>query len=67
VDHRNYNGAVLLGLRGLVLKSHGAADKKAFTTALRRAYEGAKNNMVGKVADAFLVTQATNSSNETAV
>jgi glycerol-3-phosphate acyltransferase PlsX len=54
-------------LRGLVLKSHGAADKKAFTTALRRAYEGAKNNMVGKVADAFLVTQATNSSNETAV
>jgi phosphate acyltransferase len=66
VDHRNYNGAVLLGLRGLVLKSHGSADKKAFTTALRRAYEGAKNNMVGKVADAFMVTQATNSNNETA-
>ena len=65
VDHRNYNGAVLLGLRGLVLKSHGSADKKAFTTALRRAYEGAKNNMVGKVADAFMVTHATNSSNET--
>ena len=65
VDHRNYNGAVLLGLRGLVLKSHGSADKKAFTTALRRAYEGAKNNMVGKVADAFMVTHATNSHNET--
>ena len=46
VDHRNYNGAALLGLRGLVMKSHGSADKKAFKTALRRAYEGAKNNMV---------------------
>ena len=60
VDHRNYNGAVLLGLRGLVLKSHGSADQKAFKTALRRAYEGAKNNMVGKVADAFKVAQITN-------
>jgi glycerol-3-phosphate acyltransferase PlsX len=58
VDHRNYNGAVLLGLRGLVLKSHGSADSKAFVTALTRAYEGAKNNMVGKVAEAFKVTQA---------
>lgn len=58
VDHRNYNGAVLLGLRGLVLKSHGSADSKAFTTALTRAYEGAKNNMVGKVAEAFKVSQA---------
>ena len=57
VDHRNYNGAALLGLRGLVMKSHGSADKKAFKTALRRAYEGAKNNMVGKVAEAFVVTQ----------
>ena len=60
VDHRNYNGAVLLGLRGLVLKSHGSADKKAFKNALNRAYEGAKNNMVGKVAEAFKVTQVTN-------
>ncbi len=47
----------MLGLRGLVMKSHGSADKKAYKTALRRAYEGAKNNMVGKVADAFTVSQ----------
>jgi len=40
------------------LKSHGSADSKAFVTALTRAYEGAKNNMVGKVAEAFKVTQA---------
>ena len=30
VDHRRYNGAALLGLRGLVFKSHGSADAFAF-------------------------------------
>jgi len=64
VDHRRYNGAVLLGLRGLVLKSHGSADRLAFRTALRRGYEGAKNNMVGKVADAFKVTQSSGAHSE---
>jgi glycerol-3-phosphate acyltransferase PlsX len=64
VDHRRYNGAVLLGLRGLVLKSHGSADRLAFRIALRRGYEGAKNNMVGKVADAFKVTQSSGAHSE---
>ena len=30
MDHRRYNGAALLGLRGLVFKSHGSADALAF-------------------------------------
>ena len=34
VDHRRYNGAALLGLRGLVFKSHGSADVLAFSNAL---------------------------------
>ena len=33
VDHRRYNGAALLGLRGLVFKSHGSADAFAFEQA----------------------------------
>ena len=37
VDHRRYNGAALLGLRGLVFKSHGSADAFAFEQALERA------------------------------
>ncbi len=37
VDHRRYNGAALLGLRGIVVKSHGSADRLAFATALGRA------------------------------
>ena len=36
-DHRRYNGAALLGLRGLVFKSHGSADAFAFEHALTRA------------------------------
>lgn len=53
VDHRAYNGAMLLGLKGLVIKSHGSADKYAFYIALVRAYEAAKNNMVENIEKAF--------------
>jgi glycerol-3-phosphate acyltransferase PlsX len=54
VDHRRYNGAVLLGLRGCVIKSHGSADRFAFGFALDRAYEAAKNRMVERIAQAFV-------------
>ncbi|MBV6271413.1 phosphate acyltransferase PlsX [Alcaligenaceae bacterium CGII-47] len=37
VDNRRYNGAALLGLRGIVIKSHGSADAFAFGHALQRA------------------------------
>jgi glycerol-3-phosphate acyltransferase PlsX len=53
VDHRAYNGAMLLGLRGLVIKSHGSADRFAFYTALVRAYEASKNHMVENIQKAF--------------
>ncbi len=36
-DPRHYNGASLLGLRGIVIKSHGSADALAFTNAIRIA------------------------------
>ena len=49
VDHRRYNGAALLGLRGLVFKSHGSADAVAFGNALSRAYDAARNNLTEKV------------------
>ena len=49
VDHRRYNGAALLGLRGLVFKSHGSADTVAFSNALNRAYDAARNNLLGRV------------------
>ena len=49
VDSRKYNGAALLGLRGLVFKSHGSADEFAFEQALNRAYDAARNNLLERV------------------
>ena len=49
VDHRRYNGAALLGLRGLVFKSHGSADAFAFSQALARAYDAARNQLLERV------------------
>jgi glycerol-3-phosphate acyltransferase PlsX len=45
VDHRRYNGASLLGLRGIVVKSHGSADAFAFGHAIARACEEARNDL----------------------
>jgi glycerol-3-phosphate acyltransferase PlsX len=49
VDHRRYNGAALLGLNGIVFKSHGSADDVAFCTALNRAYDAAHHNLLERV------------------
>ena len=49
VDHRRYNGAALLGLQGLVFKSHGSADAFAFERAINRAYDAARNNLLDRV------------------
>ena len=49
VDSRRYNGGALLGLRGLVFKSHGSADAFAFECALNRAYDAARNNLLAQV------------------
>lgn len=59
VDHRAYNGAMLLGLKGLVIKSHGSADRYAFFMALTRAYEAATNKMVENIAQTFLENSST--------
>ena len=56
VDHRRYNGAALLGLRGLVFKSHGSADAFAFEQALNRAHDAARNGLLARVHDLILET-----------
>jgi len=40
-----YNGASLLGLRGLVFKSHGGADSYSFEWAIKRSFDAAKYNV----------------------
>ena len=49
-DHRAYNGASLLGLKGIVFKSHGSADAYAFRCALERAAEAARQRLPERIA-----------------
>ena len=49
LDHRVHNGAALLGLRGLVFKSHGSADAFSFEQALNRAYDAAHHQLLERV------------------
>jgi glycerol-3-phosphate acyltransferase PlsX len=51
VDHRRYNGASLLGLRGIVVKSHGSADAFAFGFAIRRAIEEARTGVLAHITE----------------
>lgn len=53
LDHRRYSGAILLGLRGLVMKSHGSADIFAFGVALRRGYDAAKAGVQERLVSAL--------------
>jgi len=45
-----YNGASLLGLRGLVFKSHGGADAYAYEWAIKRAFDAATHGVLARVA-----------------
>jgi glycerol-3-phosphate acyltransferase PlsX len=45
-DHRRYNGACLLGLNGVVVKSHGSADVYSFGRALERAREAVATGLL---------------------
>jgi phosphate acyltransferase len=49
VDPRQYNGASLLGLRGVVVKSHGSADSFAFEVAISRAWDEASSGMLQRI------------------
>ena len=51
MDPGNYNGASLLGLKGVVIKSHGSADVHAFGQALRRAVDAVRNDVVRRITE----------------
>ena len=50
VDPRRYNGATLIGLKGIVVKSHGSADALAFRYALKKAYAEAAHGVLERIA-----------------
>lgn len=51
LDPRNFNGATLLGLRGVVVKSHGGADRFAFERAIEAAAEEVQGNVLKRISD----------------
>lgn len=46
LDPRRYNGASFLGLRGIVVKSHGGADTYSFLRAIETAIEESRNGVL---------------------
>jgi glycerol-3-phosphate acyltransferase PlsX len=52
-DHRRYNGAALLGLRGVVIKSHGSSDAYGYEFAIRRGFDAANHQLLERTAAAM--------------
>ena len=50
MDPGRYNGASLVGLKGIVIKSHGGADVDAFAHALHNAVEEVRNDVPERIA-----------------
>ena len=57
VDPRLYNGASLLGLRGIVVKSHGSADRLSFRIAICRAVDEARGGVLNHITERMSVLQ----------
>jgi glycerol-3-phosphate acyltransferase PlsX len=55
IDHRRYNGATLIGLRGTVVKSHGSADSIAFENAIGVAVAEMRSKVVEHIDDELRV------------
>ncbi|MGB5607313.1 MAG: phosphate acyltransferase PlsX [Gammaproteobacteria bacterium] len=49
IDPRSYNGASLLGLRGIVIKSHGGADTMAFANAIKVAILSVRESVPDRI------------------
>lgn len=48
-DYKNYAGAILLGIDGIVFKSHGSSDVKSFKATLRMTYDAVCNDVLTKM------------------
>jgi glycerol-3-phosphate acyltransferase PlsX len=51
LDPSQYNGASMVGLAGVVIKSHGGADRTAFASAVRVAMVEARNGVPAQIGD----------------
>jgi glycerol-3-phosphate acyltransferase PlsX len=54
VDYSEYGGAPLLGVNGIVMKSHGRSSPKAFKNAIRAAMREVEHDILGKMRSAVV-------------
>jgi glycerol-3-phosphate acyltransferase PlsX len=57
LDHRRYNGAMLLGLKGVVVKSHGSSDAYGFEEAVARAADAVRNDLIARITHCMTRTE----------
>ncbi len=68
IDPRRYNGAMFIGLNGIVVKSHGGTDAMGFANAIGVAIDMVKHGFIDQIrAEAALVSRAEPSSRAAAV
>lgn len=53
INPNNYNGALMLGIDGVAIKSHGSANPDGFANAIKVAYNLASQNIIGKISEQF--------------
>ncbi len=51
MDPRRYNGATLLGLNGVIIKSHGSADAYSFRHAIERGAEEVRGGLLRRITE----------------
>jgi len=64
IDPRNYNGASLLGLQGIVIKSHGSADARSFATAIQVGIQQVQHNVPEQIRNKVIKILEKNGKNE---
>lgn len=57
-DYKEYGGAVLLGVRKPVIKSHGSADARTFKNAVRQAVLFLENNLISEIESSLAANSA---------
>jgi glycerol-3-phosphate acyltransferase PlsX len=55
LDPRRYNGAMFLGLNGIVVKSHGGADAFSFSNAIAVAHDMSSNGFLDRIKEELAV------------
>jgi phosphate acyltransferase len=58
VDPNRYNGATLVGLKGILVKSHGSADRPSFERAIHRAVEDVRLDLLARISRQIELEQA---------